>query len=104
MLQLLVEHTDRPAPQYRPRLRLVAFGPLNALFDQALVAPEFAVIGRNQLETAPGTTNFFEGIAGVVKLKGILERVASATIHRRIDLQIAPRVNQQIGLIVVDGG
>ena len=100
--QLLIKHTHGPAPEHRQGLGLVAAGPAQAAAHQAQVAPQLAVKGAHQAQPAEGTTQAPQRIAGIEHLKGVLQRIAAAPVHRGIDLDVPPGEHQQGGAESID--
>jgi len=75
---------------------------LQATADQAQIAPELPVKGGHQTQPAKGTAQTANGIQGVEDLKGVLQGVAPATIHRGIDLNVPPGKDQNGGPEALD--
>jgi len=76
---------------------MMAAGPGHTQLHQPQIAPELSVEGPHQAQTAQGTPQALEGIAGIEHFKGVLQRVAAAAVHRRVDLDVAPGEHQQGG-------
>jgi hypothetical protein len=66
------------------------------------VAPKLAVERPHQPQAPQGTPQAPQRIAGIEHLEGVLQRIATAAIHRRIDLDVPPGEHQQGGAEGVD--
>ena len=100
--ELFVEHAHRTATEHGPGSGLEATGRAQTTAHQAQVAPKLAIERRHQPQAAEGTAQALDRIAGVEHLKGVLQRVTAAPIHRGIDLNVAPGEHQQRGLEPLD--
>ena len=101
--QLLIKHTDGTTTQHGAGLGMMAPRPFHALAHQRLVAEQFAVVARHQPQTTEGPMQPFQRIAGIKHFKRVLKWVATAPIHRGIDLNVSPGEHQKRGTELIDG-
>ena len=95
--QLLIKDTHRSTTEHGGGLGLEAAGPAQPPAHQGQVAPELPIERGHQAQATEGTPQAPQWIARIEHLKGVLQGIAAAAIHRRIDLDVAPGEHQQGG-------
>ena len=77
---------------------------LQTLANKVLIAMKLPVVAGHQPQATQSSMQALQRVAGIEHLKRVLQRVATPTVHRRIDLDIPPGEHEQRGLELIDGG